>query len=232
VAGTVATLYKRARKIVNDLGGSPIVGGPATGDLDTTFLPNRRNYYDFTDDVLQRLAGNGFYRVGSDSTCVWTHHNYTDISYDHGAATNAPSSKGLNPYMKDSPQFDRKHLRSAWVRTLLQQRGWKGFPYASPSDPRLLLTEGGTTRAVLDKEWGTGVPKRLSESDYRLTQALLMARNIVRLSDDTAAGGAGVDMLTNYLQITVPTHDSGMFEVDLSARSLYTNVWKPMPGRL
>jgi hypothetical protein len=232
VAGTVAILFKRARKIVNDLGGSPIVGGPATSDLDTTHLPNRRNYFDFTDDVLQRLAGNGFYRVGSDTTCVWTHHNYTDISYDQGAGTNAPSSKGLTPYMNGIAQFDRRHLRSAWVRFLLVQRGWKGFPYGLESDPRLLLTEGGTTRAVLDKEWGAGAPKRLSDADYRVTQALLMARNIIRLGDDTPAGGAGVDMLTNYLQITVPEHDSGMFETNLSARSLFTDVWKPLPGRL
>jgi hypothetical protein len=232
VAGTVAVLFKRARKIVNDLGGSPIVGGPATSDLDTNHLPNGRNYFDFTNDVLLRLAGNGFYRVGADTTCVWTHHNYTDISYDHGASTNAPTSKGLTPYMKGSPQFDRQHLRSAWVRALLVQQGWKGFPYGSPTDPRLLITEGGTTRAVLDKEWGTGNPKRLSEADYRTTQALLMARNIVRLSDDTPTGGAGVDMMTNYLQVTVLQHDSGMFETDLSARSLFTNVWKPMPGRL
>jgi hypothetical protein len=71
VAYTTATLFKRARKVMNDLGGSPIVAGPATGDLagpatgndwELPALPGRRNYYDFTTDVLANLAGNGFYK--------------------------------------------------------------------------------------------------------------------------------------------------------------------------
>jgi hypothetical protein len=30
----------------------------------------------------------------------------------------------------------------------------------------------------------------------------------------------------------IPEHHSGIFETDLSARSLFTDVWKPLPGRL
>jgi hypothetical protein len=30
----------------------------------------------------------------------------------------------------------------------------------------------------------------------------------------------------------IPEHDSGMFETNLSARSLFTDAWKPLPGRL
>lgn len=194
VAYTTATLFKRARKVINDLGGSPIVGGPATGDLagpdtgndwELPALPGRRNYYQFTQDVLANLAGNGFYKVGSDLTCMWTQHNYSDVCYDQGRNTKAPSA---GRYRLDAPQFVRTQMRASVTRTLLQQGGWKGFPTGSSADPRLYLTEGGTTRAVIDKEWGKpstpGGPNKLSDADYLTTQALLTYTNLVRLSDD------------------------------------------------
>lgn len=75
----------------------------------------------------------------------------------------------------------------------------------------------------------------ITDAQFPAKQADLVARNLIRLSDDTAAGGAGIDMMTNYLQITADNYDTGMFESPpngLGARPLYTNVWKPYPGRL
>jgi hypothetical protein len=129
VAYTTATLFKRARKVINDLGGSPIVAGPATGDLagpatgndwELPALPGRRNYYDFTKDVLANLAGNGFYKVGSDLLCMWTQHNYSDVCFDQGRNTQAPSA---GRYRLKDPQFVRSQMRASMTRTLLQQGG-------------------------------------------------------------------------------------------------------------
>jgi hypothetical protein len=242
VAYTTATLFKRARNVINQLGGSPIVAGPATGDLagpatgndwELPALPGRRNYYDFTKDVLANLAGNGFYKVGSDLLCMWTQHNYSDVCFDQGRNTQAPSA---GRYRLKDPQFVRSQMRASVTRTLLQQGGWKGFPTGSSVDPRLYLTEGGTTRAVIDKEWGKpltpGADPTVSDADYRTTQALLTYKNLVRLSDDVAdTGGAGIEMMTTYLLITSRTHDSGLLETDLTRRSVYSSVWKPYPGR-
>jgi hypothetical protein len=134
-----------------------------------------RNYFDFTNDLLSRLDGNGFYNVapyGSvtapTNVCIWTHHNYADITYDHGVNTTA-LDKGS--YQKTAAQF-----------------------------PAM--------------------------------QSTLVARNLIRLSDDTPTGGAGVDMMTNYLLISTTSWDTGMVdEASLAARPLYTNTWKPYPGR-
>jgi hypothetical protein len=71
-------------------------------------------------------------------------------------------------------------------------------------------------------------------AQFPAKQSELVARNLIRLSDATAKGGAGVDMTSNYLLITVKDQDTGMFEPppSLAARPLYTNTWKPYPGRL
>lgn len=225
LAGTTALLFKRAKQIVASIGGAPIVGGPAIADLGPDLLAGNRNYFDFTDLVLQRLSGNGFYDVSPNTVCVWTHHNYTDVTYDQGVNTNAPDRP---TYFAGQTQFDRYHLRSAWARLILSTRGWRGFPNNNPSDPRIYLTEGGAQRQVVVPRWG------ITDAQFPATQAVLVGRNLARLSDDVAANGAGIDMMTNYLQITVPTYDTGMFEPPpgLAARPLYTSTWKPYPGRL
>lgn len=38
-------------------------------------------------------------------------------------------------------------------------------------------------------------------------------------------------MMTTYLLITDPTHDSGLLETTLARRPMYSSVWKPYPGR-
>jgi hypothetical protein len=188
-----------------------------------------RNYFDFTNDLLSRLDGNGFYNVapyGSvtapTNVCIWTHHNYADITYDHGVNTTA-LDKGS--YQKTAAQYDRFHLRSAWVRALLVNR-WRGYPSGDASNPRMFLTEGGARKEAVASAWHT------SDAQFPAMQSTLVARNLIRLSDDTPTGGAGVDMMTNYLLISTTSWDTGMVdEASLAARPLYTNTWKPYPGR-
>lgn len=222
LAGTVAVLFKRAKQISVSIGNAPIIAGPATSDLGPDRVSGRRNYYDFTNDVLNRLQGNGFYDVAPNSVCLWTQHNYTDVTYDQGVGTRATDS----PW--PGAQFQRNTLRSAWTRALLTNR-WKGFPSGDASNPRLILTEGGAQAQVAGPRWGATTPEQ-----FAALQAQLVGRNLVRLSDDTPAGGAGVDMYANYELITVPSYDTGMFEAppSLAARPLYTDIWKPYPGRL
>jgi hypothetical protein len=225
IPGTVAVLFKRAKKIVTGLKNAPLVAGPSVSDLDPDILPGDRNYFDFTAKVLERLAGNGFYDITPHSVCIWTHHNYTDVTYDQGVNTTAPDR---NEHMVGRPQFDRFHLRSASARALLVNGGWRGWPSGDPSNPRMFLTEGGAKAQVVIPRWS------ITPAQFPAKQSELVARNLIRLSDDTATGGAGVDMMANYLQITVATDDTGMFEPppSLAARPLYTNTWKPYPGRL
>jgi hypothetical protein len=233
VAGKTAVLFKRAKQIVASLGGTPVVAGPGTSDADrgnyAGILENDRDYYKFTGDVLDRLAGNGFYSVGSDTNCLWSHHNYTDICYDHGPDTNSPS---VGSYFPGDSRYGRGFLRSAAVRSLLKAKGWRGYPFASTTDPKLYLTEGAVKRNVLNREWAGGASQ--SENDFRLTQLLLVQRNLQRLSSNQESLGAGVEMMTNYLQVTVTdaAYDGGLFDVNLAARPVYGSVWKPYPGRL
>jgi hypothetical protein len=227
IPGTVAILFKRAKKIAIGLGNAPLVAGPGVSDMAPDVVTGDGNYYDFTQKVLQRLAGNGFYDLTPHSVCVWTHHNYSDVTYDHGATTKALDR---DTYMKNNtPQFDRFNLRSAWARALLVNGGWRGWPAGDPSNPRMFITEGGAKAQVVMPRW-----KITDPAQFPAKQSELVARNLIRLSDDTAKGGAGADMTSNYLLITVKDQDTGMFEppTSLAARPLYTNTWKPYPGRL
>lgn len=223
LAGTVALLFKRAKQIVAGFGGgTPVVGGPAVSDLGPDILAGNRNYYDFTDAVCQRLSGNGFYSVSPNTLCVWTHHNYTDVTYDQGYGTTFP-----NDPFPDNPRFMRSNLRSSSVRAIIARNGWRGFPNNNPGDPRIYLTEGGAQRQVVVPRWG------IQDADFVAKQNYLVARNLFRLSDDVGSNGAGIDMMTNYLLITDPSYDTGMVEAppSLATRSLYTSTWKPYPGR-
>lgn len=138
--------------------------------------------------------------------------------------------------MAGDARFDRYNLRSAATRSLLQANGWKGWPSASTSDPKLFLTEGAPSRAVISKEFGErgALGRPLNESEFLTTHSLLLGRNMFRLSDDLPANGKGVEMLTNYLMITVPdaAFDGGLFNLNLTARPAYGGVWKPYPSRV
>jgi hypothetical protein len=223
VAGTVAVLFKRAKQISAALNGTPLVGGPATSDLGPEFLGETNNYWDFTVNVCRRLAGNGFYDVGTPAMTVWTAHNYTDVTYDQGADTIAPDR---DLYQVGNPRFSRRTIRSRATFDLLQREGWRGWPEGNAGYPHIFLTEGGAQRQVVTKRWS------ISDAQFEDYQAFLVNRNLVRMT--AADTGAGVDMMANYLLITdFANYDTGMIRDDgsLLPRSLYTNVWKPYPGR-
>jgi hypothetical protein len=220
---TIAVLFKRAKQIISYYNNLPFIGGPATSDVGPDKVAGRRNYYDFTTDVLSHLNSNGFYSVGNNTSCLWTHHNYTDVSCDHGANTIAPDRA---TYYTGQGQFDRFHLRSGSVTELLGNLGWKGWPNGQSTNPRMFLTEGGAFAQKVNPFWGLDG----SEASFQIAQNNLVSRSLTRLSTDDV--GFGVDMFTQYLFYTDPNYDNGLCQTNGTRRMVYGTTWQPYPGRL
>lgn len=228
LVGTVAELFKTARQISSALNGSPLAGGPATSD--TVSWQDPFNYYNFTALLLSELNSNGFYDIGSNGLCVWTQHNYADVTFDHGPNTNSPDR---TTYRTGDPRFNRYNLRSKTTAEALQAFGWKGWPVGQVEHPRLLLTEGGAKRDSVVSHWGLADPNPATEkAAFEFIQMVLMYRALERMGSNT--DGFGVEMLTQYLTFSNPTFDSGMWDQNTLSppRSIYPNAWKPFPGRL
>ncbi len=185
----VANLFTRAKSIVAQFNGSPLVAGPATGDLGPEIL-GLDNYVDFTIRVLNVLKGNGFFNAGPNFSAVWTQHNYSDVSYDHGPDTTAPDR---NTYRTTDPNTRRQTLRSLTTRNILNQNGWRGWPSGNAGDARLFITEGGADRPSVARVWNPSVGLNGDQTGYENYQNYLGARNLQRLATDTQ--GAGCEMV-------------------------------------
>jgi hypothetical protein len=133
----LSEISHRCRPYIADLGGSPIVGGPATGDLAG---PDTGNDWELPRCPAGATTTSSPRTSWRTSPCMWTQHNYSDVCYDQGRNTKAPSA---GRYRLGAPEFVRTQMRASVTRTLLQQGGWKGFPTGSSADPRLYPTEVG-----------------------------------------------------------------------------------------
>ncbi len=209
----VAQMFVTAQAIQTRVGSSaPILAGP--GCADTTTGGRLRTPYDtFTSQLLTKLANRGF-QPGA--KFAYTHHNYNDVTFDHGPGSTAPDASS-NP--------TRLTNRAAEVRRRLVSR-WAGWPDVSASSPQLMLTEGGVTLAAIKSNWGLK-----KTADQRKKQADLIKRNWNRMATDSG-DGAGIAMTTQYLFHTDVNYDSGLCETPEAGgatRPAYT-TWKSLPS--
>src|SRR3954452_9674285 len=82
----VARMMQTAGAIVATMGNSPRVAGPGTHDGDVVDRI-QTHYGSFMDRLLPELTSIGF--TGG-LAYMWTHHNYTDVTYDQGTGSTAP----------------------------------------------------------------------------------------------------------------------------------------------
>jgi hypothetical protein len=187
----------------------PYLAGPGLSDtLDGGRL--RVPYHSMTERILTRLAEMGL-RGGT--RFAYTHHNYSDVSYDQGAGSTAPDA-ATTP--------SRYTNRAADVRRRLVNR-WAGWPAAKP---QLLLTEGGVPLSTIKSRWGI-----TDAAGLRAKQADLLRRNWNRMAVDTG-DGAGIAMLSQYLFHTDPNFDSGLCETPETGGATRTayGAWKSLPS--
>jgi hypothetical protein len=185
----VQRMFATAQAIVGRYGGEPMLAGPGSADVtDSNRL--RTGYASFAIRVLAALGTAGFV---AGAGFVWTHHNYSDVTYDLGPGSTAPDA-ATDPTRQVNRTADmRRRLVGAWA----------GWPSGSSADPGLFLTEGGVTARNLTVSWGLTDPAAV-----RAKQVELLRRNWARMS--TGPEGAGVGMICNYLWYTDPNFDSGL----------------------
>jgi hypothetical protein len=207
VDDVLARMFATAQTIVARYGGEPMLAGPSCADAtDTTRL--RTSYATVADALLARLAAAGF---APGPRFAWTHHNYTDVTFDLGPGSTAPDA-GTDPTRQINRAADlRRRLVGAWA----------GWPAGNAGDPGLLITEGGVTLRNIALRWGIADP-----AGQRAKQAELLQRNWARMS--AGAEGAGVGMVCNYLWYTDPNFDSGLCDGDGTTRSAY-DAWAALP---
>jgi hypothetical protein len=145
----LARMFATAKTIVARYGEEPALGGPASADSVGDTRP-RTGYDTLADRLLQALRDATF--TGGDRF-VWTHHNYTDVTFDQGAGTAAP----------DAARMTRRTNFAADVRRRLIAGGWAGWPAADPADPGIMLTEGGVTIQSIRNPGCRGDARRPSE---------------------------------------------------------------------
>ncbi|MDX6723691.1 MAG: hypothetical protein QOD73_2095 [Solirubrobacteraceae bacterium] len=214
VHDVVARMFETAQGIVAAHGGEPLLAGPGLADfLDTSRL--RTGYASFAGRLLPLLASRGF-RPGPGF--AWTHHNYTDVTFDQGAGTTAPDAATVPARTTNNAADMRRRLVGNWA----------GWPAGDASDPWVMITEGGVTMASLASaaRWNIADPAaRLAK------QAELIRRNWDRMATDTG-DGAGIAMVCNYLWYTDPNFDSGLCD-DLASggatRPAYA-TWSGLPS--
>jgi hypothetical protein len=191
----LARMFATAKTIVARYGGEPMLGGPAMADSTAATNSRLRTGYDTTSDLLlPALAGAGF---DAGPRFAWTHHNYTDVTYDQGAGTTAPDQAGVS----------RTTNFAADMRRRLIAGGWAGWPAGDSADPWILLTEGGVTIQSIRSatRWNIADP-----GAQRAKQAELVQRSWDRMA--SATEGAGIAVTSNYLWYTDPNFDSGLCE--------------------
>jgi hypothetical protein len=210
----VARMMQTAQAISASFGGEPGIMAPATSDGDG---PTRLKigYDQFTDLLLAELAAR---RAKITSRMAWSHHNYTDVTYDQGPGSTAADA-ATNPA--------RSVNRAAAVRSKLVGR-WPGWPNGSASSPQVFLTEGGVTLKNIASRYSITDP-----AAQRTKQADLLKRNWARMGKDTGEG-AGIAMLGQYLFYTDPNFDCGLcdtVEAGGAQRPAYA-AWKALPSNI
>jgi hypothetical protein len=197
----VARMFQTAQLINARYGSRILLLGPGTADR-TGDTRTGTSYTTATTKLLQRLAALGF-RPGTQFG--WSHHNYTDVEYDQGAA----SSLG------------RTTNRAAHVRRLLTNN-WAGWPTGNAAAPGLALTEGGCRLEKIRSVYG------LTDAGAILAkQAALLQTNWDRMY--AGPDGAGVEMLSWYLFYTDPYFDAGLCDYNGTRRPVFS-TWGRLPS--
>jgi hypothetical protein len=213
VQNVVARMFASAQTIVNRYGGEPVLGGPGVADfLEVTRL--RTGYRRFADLLLAALTAAGF-EPGPRFT--WTHHNYSDVTFDQGPGSTSPDTLGL----------DRTVNYAAEMRARLRTAGWAGWPAADPADPWIMLTEGGVTIQSIRNAQRWNIADAAAQ---RAKQAELLRRSWDRMTSPT--DGAGIAVAGQYLWYTDPNFDSGLcdtLETGGAVRPAYS-AWGGLPS--
>jgi hypothetical protein len=212
VDDAVARMFITARQIADHAGRDIVLAGPGSADL-TASNRLRTGYHSLGDRVLASLAEAG---VVPGPGFAWTHHNYADVTYDHGPGSAAPDA---------AMNLARQTNLAADMRSRLVGR-WAGWPDADVANPQLLLTEGGATLANMRARYGLSDP-----AQQRRKQAELIQRNWDRMATDSG-DGAGIAMAAQYLLYSDAIFDSGLCEpkdAGGATRPSY-QVWKGLPA--
>jgi len=211
IGDVVARMFATAQQITAQFGGEPMLCGPGTSDT-TDGGRLRTAYHSFTERLLPALQAIGFV---AGPRFAWSHHNYTDVTYDQGVGSTFPGA-ATDP--------TRLTNRAADTRRRLAGR-WAGWPAADAANPQVLLTEGGVTLPNVAARWGITDPAaKLAK------QADLLQRNWNRMA--SATEGAGIAMTAQYLWYTDPNYDDGLcetFESGGATRPAY-RTWKALPS--
>jgi hypothetical protein len=189
----LARMFATAKTITARYGGEPVLGGPGLADSTAATNSRLRTGYDTTSDgLLPALTAAGF---TAGAGFAWTHHNYTDVTFDQGAGTTAP----------DRLTVARTTNFAADMRQRLIAGGWAGWPAADRAAPGIMLTEGGVTIQSIASasRWGITDP-----AAQRAKQAELIQRAWDRMA--SSGEGAGIAVASNYLWYTDPNFDSGL----------------------
>ena len=215
VHDVLVRMFATAKTIVARYGNEPMLGGPATADAvgDTRL---RTGYGTLSDRLLPALGAAGF--TGG-SRFVWTHHNYTDVTFDQGPGSTAP----------DAATTPRTTSFAANMRARLIAGGWAGWPAANPADPGVMLTEGGVTIQSIRSTTRWNIPDS-NPVAQREKQAELIRRAWDRMA--STPDGTGIAVTSNYLWYTDPNFDSGLCDALASGgatRPAYTS-WGGLPS--
>jgi hypothetical protein len=208
----VARMLQTAGLIVANYGNRPLVAGPGTHDGDVVDRL-QTHYGSFMNRVLDELTAIGF---KGGPIFAWTHHNYTDVTYDQGVGTTAPDA---------ATNSARSTNRAAAARAKLVGR-WRGWPTNDPAKPGVYLTEGGVTLSNIASRYGITDPVA-----QRAKQADLIQRNWARMAPDTGEG-AGIAGFAQYLFYTDPNYDCGLADTAESggATRAAFDTWKALPS--
>jgi hypothetical protein len=212
VDDAIVRVFVTAKQIVADVGSDIVLAGPGSADL-TASNRLRTGYHSVAERILTGLAAAG---VVPGPRFAWTHHNYTDVTYDQGPGSTAPDA-ATNPA--------RQRNLAADMRNRLVGR-WAGWPAGDADQPQLLLTEGGATLANMQARYGLTDP-----ADQRRKQAELLQRNWDRMTSDSG-DGTGIAMTAQYLLYSDVTFDSGLcepFDASGAVRPSY-RTWKGLPS--
>ena len=212
VHDAVVRMFVSAKQIADDAGSDIVLAGPGSADL-TGSNRLRTGYHSLAERILADLSAAG---VVPGARFAWTHHNYSDVTYDQGPGSTAPDAKA-NPARQTNLTAD--------MRRRLVGR-WAGWPVGDASNPQLLLTEGGATLSNMQARYGLTDP-----ADQRRKQAELIQRNWDRMVSDSG-DGAGIAMTSQYLLYSAATFDSGLceeYEAGGATRLSY-ETWKGLPS--
>lgn len=181
--------------------------GPGTDDHKGTD-GNRQDYLNFTRVCAVLVPA----FTTSTRGLRWSHHNYTDVTYDQGLNSTAPDAS--------NKAQGRQVNRAAAVRAAV-----------SGQFGEVWLTEGGVQREKLKR-----APWNVPAGNVDAKQADLINRSWNRMSNDTPGEGAGIVMSTQYLYYSSPQFDSGIRNYPSpdgngSVRQAPWDAWTSKPGR-